>query len=110
MLHFLDYSTRKEERWGENEQSSVYLPSVSDSTTEHELLPLLLGFVYVGAKWASSVPQTSASRREDSGCRVIGTWDQHAGFVFLELVGAYIEQAPEAVARTSNRLMLSCVI
>ena len=64
----------------------------------------------MGAKWASSVPQTSASRREDSGYRVIGTWGQHAGFVFLDLVGAYIEQTPEAVARTSNRLILSCVI
>ena len=64
----------------------------------------------MGAKWASSVPQTSASRREDSGYRVIGTWGQYAGFVFLDLVGAYIEQAPEAVARTSNRLILSCVI
>lgn len=65
--------------------------------------------LYMWEQMASSVPQTSASRRKTQGAERIGTWDQHAGFVF-ELVGAYIEQAPEAVARTSNRLMLSCVI
>ena len=69
----------------------------------------------MGAKWAFlCAPHISIKKgrlRVIQGgtgwYRVIGTWDQHAGFVFLDLVGAFIEQAPEAVARTSDRLVLS---